>query len=190
MNNWLENHGYLELIIGPMYSGKTSKLIEIYNQCKLSNINVYVINHHIDTRYDDKLLSSHDKNMIPCIQINKIGKFVNEYVSTIPENSVVLINEGQFFDDLFENVLLLVEKYNLRVYISGLDSDYKRQNFGQIRDLLPFCDTISKLHSFCSKCKNGTRAIFSQRISKEENQIVVGSENYLPLCRKCFIKTT
>ena len=117
MNNWLENHGYLELIIGPMYSGKTSKLIEIYNQCKLSNINVFVVNHHIDKRYDDKLLSSHDKSKIPCIQTDKISHFIEENINNIPNNSVILINEGQFFDDLFENVVLLVEKYNLRVYL-------------------------------------------------------------------------
>lgn len=190
MNNWLENHGYLELIIGPMYSGKTSKLIEIYNQCELSNIHVYVINHHIDKRYHQELLTSHDKKMIPCIQIEHMKTFMEDHLASIPANSVILINEGQFFSDLFENVLLLVEKHNLRVYISGLDSDYKRENFGQMRDLLPYCDMITKLHSFCSKCKNGTRAVFTQRISNEENQVVVGSENYLPLCRKCFIKTT
>ena len=63
---------YLELIVGPMFSGKTSKLLEIYKQCKFCNINVQIINHKSDTRYDDKLLSSHDKIMAPCIQTEKL----------------------------------------------------------------------------------------------------------------------
>lgn len=189
MNNWLENHGYLELVIGPMYSGKTSKLLDVYKQCKLSNIHVVVINHTIDQRYHSNLLSSHDKEMIPCLQMSSLATFMSNEISTIPPNSVILINEGQFFDDLHENVIQLVDKYNLRVYISGLDSDFKRQKFGQIHDLIPYCDVITKLHSFCSGCKNGTRAIFTTRISDEKCQVVVGSDNYAPLCRKCFIKT-
>lgn len=191
MNNWVENHGYLELIIGPMYSGKTSRLINIYNQCVLSNINVFVINHSSDTRYDAKLLTSHNQEKIPCYQTDSLSKFTNDILSTksIKNNAVILVNEGQFFTDLKENILYWVEELNLRVYVAGLDSDFKREKFGQINDIIPFCDQIEKLYSFCSKCQNGTRAIFSHRLTNEQSQVVIGSDNYLPLCRKCYIKT-
>ena len=102
---------------------------------------------------------------------------------------MILVNEGQFFTDLKENILCWVEIFNLRVYVAGLDSDFERNKFGQINDLIPYCDKIEKLTSLCSNCKNGTKAIFSHRISSEKSQVVVGSSNYIPLCRKCFIKT-
>ena len=191
MNNWVENHGYLELIIGPMYSVKTSSLINIYNQCVLSNIDVFVINHSSDTRYDAKLLTSHNQEKIPCYQTDSLSKFTNDILSmkSIKNNAVILVNEGQFFTDLKENILYWVEELNLRVYVAGLDSDFKREKFGQINDIIPFCDQIEKLYSFCSKCQNGTRAIFSHRLTNEQSQVVIGSDNYLPLCRKCYIKT-
>ena len=190
--NYFENqNGYLEIIMGPMYSGKTSRLIEIYKKCKFSNIDVYVINHNSDIRYDEKLLTSHDQEKIPCVQTDSLSKFTNQILSkeNRKKNTVILVNEGQFFTDLKENILCWVEILNLRVYVAGLDSDFKRNKFGQINDLIPYCDKIEKLTSLCSNCKNGTKAIFSHRISSEKSQVVVGSSNYIPLCRKCFIKT-
>lgn len=93
--------GYLELIIGPMYSGKTSKLIEIYKQCIFCNIPVCIINHSIDTRYHDTMLSSHDRIMVPCLQANSLAEVWNNvYENDLLRNSdVILINEGQFFSD-------------------------------------------------------------------------------------------
>lgn len=190
--NYFENqNGYLEIIMGPMYSGKTSRLIEIYKKCKFSNIDVYVINHNSDIRYDEKLLTSHDQEKIPCVQTDSLSKFTNQILSKEDrkKNTVILVNEGQFFTDLKENILCWVEIFNLRVYVAGLDSDFERNKFGQINDLIPYCDKIEKLTSLCSNCKNGTKAIFSHRISSEKSQVVVGSSNYIPLCRKCFIKT-
>lgn len=191
MNYFENDYGYLELIMGPMYSGKTSRLIEIYKKCKFSNIDVYVINHNSDIRYDEKLLASHDQEKIPCVQTDSLSKFTNQILSNEnrKKSTVILVNEGQFFTDLKENILYWVEQLNLRVYVAGLDSDFKRDKFGQINDLIPYCDKVEKLTSLCSNCKNGTKAIFSHRLSSEKSQVVVGSSNYIPLCRKCFIKT-
>lgn len=194
------SHGYLELIIGPMFSGKTSRLVEIYNQCKFCNISVSAINHSIDNRYDDELLSTHDKVKIPCIKTDKLMDIwidsinLEENVENIPRikdkfkittSSVILINEGQFFPDLFEfvNELLKQEK---QVYVCGLDGDFERKKFGQITDLIPICDKVDKLTSLCSLCKNGTKGIFSMRLTNEKEQTVVGSENYIPVCRECY----
>jgi len=179
---------YLELIVGPMFSGKTSKLLEIYKQCKFCNINVQIINHKSDTRYDDKLLSSHDKIMAPCIQTEKLKDIWNDNKSDKLKNAeVILINEGQFFDDLFDIVLDML-KQNKKVYVCGLDGDFQRKKFGQILDLIPLCNKIYKCTSLCSLCKDGTAGIFTMRLTNEMQQTLVGSDNYVPVCRKCFDK--
>ena len=179
----IETLSYLELIIGPMFSGKTSRLIEIYKQCKFCNIPTLVINHSIDTRYDQYLLSNHDKVMIPCIQTTQLTTLINN--QELEKAEVILINEGQFFDDLYDCTELWLKK-NKKIYISGLDGDFERKKFGQIIDLIPLCDKVTKMTSLCSMCKNGTPGIFSKRITKEKEQMIVGSDNYLPVCRYCY----
>jgi thymidine kinase len=194
---------YLELIIGPMFSGKTSKLLEIYKQCIFCDIKVVVINYAEDVRYHEEMLSTHDKIMIPCIQLTNLMDNINididiikknniecfKKLKTISEADVILINEGQFFGDLKEFVIEMLEK-NKKIYVSGLDGDFKREKFGQILDLIPLCDKVTKLSSLCSICKNGTAGIFSLRLSEEEQQKVIGSDNYIPVCRKCYNNKT
>jgi len=181
------NSSYLELIIGPMFSGKTSFLIEIYKQCKFCNIDVTVINHSIDNRYDDNLLSTHDKKMIPCVKTNTLKEIWNTNENKIIESNVILINEGQFFDDLFEIVFDML-KYEKKIYVCGLDGDFEHKKFGQILDLIPLCDKVTKLTSLCSICKNGNLGIFTKRVTCEREQTVVGSDNYNPVCRNCYDK--
>ncbi len=176
--------GYLELIVGPMYSGKTSKLLQIYKQCKFCDIPVSIMNHSFDNRYHETLLSSHDKIMAPCIKTDKL-KEVWLTNSEVINAEVILINEGQFFSDLYDVVYDMLSK-NKKVYVSGLDGDFKRQKFGSILDLIPLCDKISKLTSLCSLCKDGTPGIFSLRLTKEIEQTIIGSDNYIPVCRKCY----
>jgi len=192
---------YLELIIGPMYSKKSSRLVEIYNQCKFCNISVAVINHSIDTRYDEKLMTTHDQIKIPCIQTTKLIDVwdYKDIYSHFNENSdrhiklrsadVILINEGQFFEDLYEVVVDML-KSNKRVYICGLDSDFERKKFGQILDLIPLCDKVNKLTSLCSQCKDGTPGIFSMRLTSEKQQTLVGINSYIPVCRRCYENST
>ena len=79
-----------------------------------------------------------------------------------------------------------VEVHKKTVYVYALDGDFKRNKFGSVLDLIPYCDKVKKLTSLCSICKNGTKAIFSHRLSEEEQQVVIGSDNYIPLCRKCY----
>ena len=193
---------YLELIIGPMYSGKTSRLVEVYKQCQFCDISVAVINHVIDNRYDDELLSTHDKVKIPCIKTKNLKNvWLSEKINlenNIDENiphiqdkfqiarsDVILINEGQFFEDLYDVVIDML-KCGKKVYVCGLDGDFERKKFGQILDLIPLCDKVDKLTSLCTLCKNGTRGIFSMRLTRETEQTVVGSDNYIPVCRKCY----
>lgn len=184
--NHRKQSGYLELVIGPMFSGKTSHLVDIYKQCTFCNIPVVVINHVIDNRYHEELLSTHDQRMIPCLK----AKLLMDLWGTSEELQAahtVLINEGQFFPDLIEAVeAMLFHKQN--VYVGGLDGDFERKKFGQILDLIPLCDKVTKLTSLCSSCKDGTKAIFSKRLTSERSQTLVGSSNYIPVCRACYEK--
>ena len=196
-NETSQNTGYLELIIGPMFSSKTTRILEIYKQCKFCNIPVTIINHSIDTRYHESMLSTHDKIMAPCVQTTFLKNIwdYKDIDSHFNENSdnhiklrsseVILINEGQFFEDLYEVVVDML-KCNKRIYICGLDSDFERKKFGQILDLIPLCDKVNKLTSLCSQCKDGTSGIFSMRLTSEKQQTLVGSDNYIPVCRKCY----
>ena len=178
---------YLEVIIGPMYSGKTSKLVDVFKQCKFCNIEVLVINHGLDKRYHDSLLSTHDKTMIECVQVSSLGEIWTnpDIISQYNSCQVVLINEGQFFEDLYISVVKMLQD-NKKIYVVGLDGDFQRNKFGQILDLIPLSDNVIKKTSLCSLCKNGTPGIFSKRLTTEKEQTVIGSENYIPVCRNCY----
>jgi len=206
ISNTMNSHykaGYLEIILGPMYASKTTRLVEIYNQCDFCKIPVVAINHSIDSRYDhNQTIVTHDQIKIPCIKTNTLKNIwcpniKNLSDETITQNQcnqnffitkysqVILINEGQFFEDLFEIVSDMVN-HGKQVYVCGLDGDFERKKFGQILDLIPLCDKVTKLTSLCSKCKNGTPGIFSMRLTNEKEQTIVGSNNYIPVCRNCF----
>jgi thymidine kinase len=158
------------------------------------------------------MISSHDKIMAPCIQANTLdevwtnksfpdcctqcdcneGLCENKRESTAAHKSlrnsdVILINEGQFFPDLYEVVLDMLNNHK-KVYICGLDGDFERKKFGAILDLIPLCDKVNKLTSLCSLCRDGTRGIFSMRLTNETEQTLVGSDNYIPVCRSCYSK--
>lgn len=187
-----KKEGYLELILGPMFSGKTTQLIQKYNNYTYIGKSVVVINYADDKRYHDSMLSTHDKKMIPCILTYDLHDMwanpLNEYYAQIHSADVILINEGQFFEFIKDTVVDMVDNEDKIVYICGLDGDFQRQMFGELIYLLPFCDKITKLHSLCAECKNGKKGIFSCRITKETSQVVIGSDNYKPLCRSCYAK--
>jgi thymidine kinase len=175
---------YLEIIIGPMFSGKTSKLVQIYKQYKLCNIPVLVINHSNDILRNvvENQLVNHDNIHIPCICVNTLTSVCTE------DYNVILINEAQFFTDLVTFVKNQL-KLKKTIYIAGLDGDFQRNIFGDILQLIPLCDKIEKLCSLCGICKNGEIGIFSKRISNETTQTLIGGINkYVPVCRTCYEK--
>ena len=183
----IKKTGYLELIIGPMFSGKTSAIINLVKQYKFSKITTCVINYAEDKRYDEYKLTTHDKEKIDCLN----GLYLKEILDneTIRNNDVFLINEGQFFPDLYDNVVELVEKHNKIVHVCGLDGDFLRSGFTEIMKLIPLTDNIIKRKSICMKCEDGTKALFSHRVSNEKTVKVIGSDNYIPLCRKCYLSS-
>lgn len=166
----------LTIITGPMFSGKTTELFKIIETHKLNN--VAVIN-YIDDNYDEKKMATHDGKTMECIRtkylLNIVKDFSNYY-------NIFAINEAQFFDDIYESVIYLLERNKL-VYICGLDGDYKKEPFGDILKLIPHCDKIIKLHAVC-EC--GNNAIFTKRLTDDEEQIIIGDKIYKPVCRKCY----
>ena len=185
--------GSLEIIMGPMFSGKTEMLIEIYNkefnciktlsEIVQDNQEIIAFNYYKDTRYGDNIISSHNGKKIPSINIQTLSEiFQNDKFEKLTH---IFINEAQFFPDLKITIIKLVEQHNKHVVICGLDSDYKREKFGQIWELIPYADKLTKLYGKCNNCDN--KSLFTHRISCEKQQEVVGNNNYISLCRSCYI---
>lgn len=179
------NIGSLHIFIGSMFAGKSTKLIEYYNNGIENNEHVVVLTHTKENRYSKEELSTHNLQKIQCLKYNSIEKFIKEQQIILLSCNTILIDEAQFFPDLLKCVEL-VEIFGKKVVIFGLDGDFQRQKFGNILDLIPFSDTVEKLHARCNDCEN--KAIFSHRIIQEKEQIVIGNKDiYIPLCRKCYI---
>ena len=174
--------GSLHIVLGPMFSGKTTYLIDVYKNLMNNGQKVCVINYSGDTRYHEHMLSTHTKIMIPCIQLSALSNF------DMSPYDCILINEGQFFKDLKENVLDYVDNMKKHVYVVGLDGDYTRSRFGTILDLIPYCDSVKKLTASCIMCDND--AIFTTRTTNDRQQTIIGTDMYKPLCRRCYIDDT
>ena len=171
---------YLEIIIGPMFAGKTSYLHNVYKM--YHEIPLITINHISDTRYSkEDVMFSHDGVSIPCLKTDMLGD-----ISIPDEVEVVLINEGNFYPDLFDFVVHQVEVKKRKVYVCGLDGDFQRKLFGDILKLIPYCNKVIKLNGKCQLCDKSS--IYSKRITNEKEQISIGTHNYLPVCRECYSK--
>jgi thymidine kinase len=178
--------GYLEIILGPMWSGKTSALLKIYRQYSFCKSRICVINYEADVRYSETMLSTHDKEMIPCILGFSMEEIMKIHKDEIENSDVILINEGQFFSDIVPFTIKMVEEERKKVYICGLDGDFKRDKIGNLLDLIPICDKMTKLHALCSMCKDGTLAPFTFRSTCDTEQVLIGNDIYMPLCRSCY----
>tara|TARA_B100001057_G_C22693727_1_gene888855 strand:+ start:71 stop:646 length:576 start_codon:yes stop_codon:yes gene_type:complete len=180
----MSDTGYLKIILGCMYSGKTSSLIRIYKYNKIAGIKTEVINYIDDNRYDPVKMSTHDGIKIDCLKFKNLNELFNKESDLIEKTDSFIINEGQFFNDLYDVVNKLVNEYNKVVYVGGLDGDFKMKKFGQILDLIPISDSVEKLTAICSLCKK--KAAFTKRITKETVQTMIGgADKYIPVCRNC-----
>lgn len=179
----------LKITLGCMYSGKSTELLRLYRRYNLiyDSQNILVITHQIDNRYGEQVISTHDKNQIPS---HSLTNLMNIYETEIFfQSQVIFIEEAQFFPDLKEFVLLAVERLNKKVYVFGLDGDFQRKPFGQILDLIPYCDKVVKLKAICSICQDGTEGIFTKRIVDSQEQTLVGNQDsYIAVCRKHFLE--
>ena len=173
----------IHLITGCMFSGKTTALINEAKMNRLLNKKVVILNFNLDNRYSnaDKM-TTHDLISIDCIPCEK-----NLLKCAITSDTeVICINEAQFFDNL---VQFCVGMCNIgkEIYVCGLDGDYLKRPFGEILNLIPHCDTITKMYALCMKCRNGNKACFTKKIISSDSLIEIGSNDiYMPVCRKCY----
>jgi thymidine kinase len=179
--------GYLKVILGCMFSGKTTELIKEYNRHKSCDLRCCFINHSTDDRYGSggKVTKTHNNQDIlndkSCNRLDEI--FCNTSIHN--DYDVFFINEGQFFSDLYEYVDFLVNIHGKKVYVCGLDGDFERKEFGSILKIIPLCDDIIKLKAICKNCKN-KEGIFTFRMNGQLKQTIVGADIYSALCRDCY----
>jgi len=182
----------LDLIIGNMFSGKSTELIRRINTLKSINKKVLVINYLFDNRYsNDNKIATHDHTFVDSIKTDSLSSLME----LIHNYDSIFIDEGQFFNDLFKFVSICVDKYNKHITVSGLDGDSNRQKFGSILDLIPICDNIIKLKAYCIKCSDGTYGPFTKKIINnsenipEINQVIDigGSDKYIAVCRLHYL---
>jgi thymidine kinase len=175
----------LHLILGPMFAGKSTFLINKATDLLNSGINIseiLLINHSSDARYDTNKICSHDGNKISALSLHNLQTL--DIPIKYKNIKYIFIDEGQFFNDLYESVRrLLRTKNNLQIFICGLDGDYKQEPFtnSRILDLIPYATNITKLNAKCSYC--GNTAPFTKRITNSSETILVGgADDYKPVC--------
>lgn len=175
--------GWIEVICGSMFSGKTEELLRRIRRAEFANQEIELFKPAIDTRYDDTDVVSHNENSRMATPVNNSSEillYVN--MSTV---QVVAIDEVQFFDSHIVDVCTQLANAGIRVIVSGLDMDYKGNPFGPMPQLMAVAEYVSKQHAICTQC--GDLAQFSHRIVAGEKQVLLGEkEAYLPLCRHCF----
>ena len=176
----------LELIIGPMFSGKSTELIRRIRILQKIDKKVLVLKPSIDNRYDATKLTTHNFDSVDSVVIKELKE-----ITCIEDYYAVVIDEGQFFPDLKETVSNWLDTYNIIIIVGGLDGDFQRNPIGQILDLIPYSDELIKLSSLCNICKDGTKAPFSLRtIISSDKVLVGGAESYIPVCRQHFKSPT
>lgn len=176
-----EKRGWIEVICGSMFSGKTEELIRRLKRAKIAHLKVEIFKPAMDTRYHEQDIVSHDENAIQSTPIDN-SQTILLLASDV---DVVGIDEAQFFDDQLPEVCDQLALRGIRVIVAGLDMDYKGKPFGQMPFLLAKADYITKLHAICVKC--GNIANYSFRKKTLAGQILLGEKDvYEPRCRVCY----
>ena len=178
-----ERRGWIEVVCGSMFSGKTEELIRRLKRAKIANLKVEIFKPGIDVRYDETKVVSHDANSIQSTPLSN-----SQEILLLTEGvDVVGIDEAQFFFFFIANVCETLASKGIRVIVAGLDMDYLGNPFGQMPNLLAKADYITKLHAICVRC--GNIANISYRLTEQEGQVLLGEKDiYEPRCRVCAAK--
>lgn len=178
----------LELIIGPMFAGKSSAAVARVARAKVLSWKTLVITSAIDTRYSSSnSIDTHDGTSIPAVKLKKLSEILT--FGDFHSAKLVVIEEAQFFPDLYDMVLHAVEIHKKNVIVIGLDGDSDRKPFGDILKLIPYADTITRLTALCKRCGDGSSAHFTALVqgSKDAQVCVGGSEKYEAMCRRHYL---
>jgi thymidine kinase len=178
----------LEIVLGPMFSGKSSYLLSSIRRFKEIGWSIYIITSSYDKRYtaESKIVNHNQESCNADSAVEKLSDVSNkrDYLDA----KVVIIEEAQFYPDLVEFVLEAVEVYEKHIIVAGLDGDASRKPFGKLLDLIPYADSIVKLKALCKKCGDGTEALFtSKKVHDNATVDIGGSDKYEALCRRHFI---
>jgi len=175
--------GWIEVICGAMFSGKTEELIRRLTRAIIARQKVEIFKPIIDTRYHEQHVVSHNQKKIRSTTVN----FANDILLLSGESDVVGIDEAQFFDTNLVKVANNLANMGKRVVVAGLDMDYKGIPFGPMPYLVATAEFVTKVHPICIRC--GQIASYSHRLTSSEATVVVGEKGtYEPLCRSCFLE--
>ena len=174
--------GWIEVICGSMFSGKTEELIRRLNRALIAKLHVEIFKPKIDNRYHESNVVSHNENYIRSTAVS----FANDILLLAGNCSVVGIDEAQFFDEDLVDVCCKLANSGKRVIVAGLDMDYEGKPFGVMPDILAVAEFVTKVHAICMKC--GGIATYSYRLVNKKDQVLVGEKSeYEARCRKCFL---
>ena len=180
--NYSFRKGWIEVICGSMFSGKTEELIRRLKRAKIAQQQVEIFKPQIDTRYSATKVVSHDANEIHSTPVATAREILN-FVANV---EVVGIDEAQFFDLELNSVCNELAERGIRVVVAGLDMDFKGKPFGPMPSLLSSAEYVTKVHAICMRC--GNLAHYSHRLSAQKSLVVLGEKDvYEPLCRTCFV---
>lgn len=176
----------LDILIGPMFAGKSSRILSIVSRYSALGTPVLIVKHSNDLRYGHtNAIVTHNGQTCPCISVRDLDDIP---LDDIRRHQVIIVEEAQFFRNLVPFVEHVVETYGKNLYLVGLDGDSNRRKFGELLDCIPLADRVERITAFCRRCANGTPGLFSFRREDNPNQVLVGGANlYEPLCRDCYL---
>ncbi len=175
--------GWIEVICGSMFSGKTEELIRRLRRIKFAGQDLLLFKPRIDKRYSEENVVSHSGNSFEAIQVDTAKEILNYW----KKERIVAIDEAQFFDEDIVEVSNYLASHGVRVICAGLDMDFQAKPFGPMPFLMASAEYVTKVHAICMSC--GNLAQFSHRKTNETEQVLVGAvEEYEPLCRSCYNK--
>ena len=181
--NASERTGWIEVVCGSMFSGKTEELIRRLNRARIARQKVEIFKPAVDTRYDEEDVVSHDANAVksnPVQNASQILFYAEDF-------EVVGIDEAQFFSDELVSVCNELANRGKRVIVAGLDMDFTGKPFGPIPQLMAIAEYVTKVHAICIRC--GNLANNSHRTTQDVKLVLLGETvAYEPLCRKCFLE--
>jgi thymidine kinase len=169
-----------------MFAQKTTELLRRIRRAKAIGQSVLVVNFEGDTRYGTHQIVSHDVDVYSAVCVRKL-EAMESFVRS-GAHQMIVIDEGQFFEDLYERVTKWADELPIHIVVAGLDGDSDRRPFGSLLNLVPHAEEVVHLSAFCGICKDGTEAHFSKCIRAKADQVLVGgADSYVPVCRKHYL---
>jgi thymidine kinase len=178
----------LDILLGPMFAGKSSRILSILSRYAALGLPVLVIKHADDARYSGTEIVTHNNQRVPCLAVRDLDDI---RVEDILRYKVLIVDEAQFFRNLVPFVEWVVDTHHRHLTLVGLDGDSNRRPFqSDLLQCIPLADSVEKLTALCRRCADGTPGLFTHRHSgPHDQQVIVGGANlYTPLCRSCYLR--